>query len=140
MEGPEVERLRGELDRLCELANVGAGHAAGALARLIGCTVWMDPPRVRIAPRGKPDPATGVLGLETSGAVTQGLVDLDVQGLPADSLDTYRERVTRTSLEDLQRQARERLHPERAAIVVVGPAEALVPALEGLGPVRVVQP
>jgi len=64
----------------------------------------------------------------------------DVQGLPADSLDTYRERVTRTSLEDLQRQARERLHPERAAIVVVGPAEALVPALEGLGPVRVVQP
>jgi len=81
-----------------------------------------------------------VLGLETSGAVTQGLVDLDVQGLPADSLDTYRERVTRTSLEDLQRQARERLHPERAAIVVVGPAEALVPALEGLGPVRVVQP
>lgn len=67
MEAPDIERLRGELDRLCELANVGAGHAAGALARLLGCTVWMDPPRVRVVPRGRPDPATGVLGLETSG-------------------------------------------------------------------------
>jgi zinc protease len=81
-----------------------------------------------------------VLGLETSSAVTAALVDLEVQGLPADSLDTYRERVAGTSLEDLQRAARERLHPERAAIVVVGPAASLAPALEGLGPVRVEQP
>jgi zinc protease len=86
--------------------------------------------------------ATGsfVLGLETSSDVTEALVELDVQGLPADSLDTYRGRVMATSLEDLQRAARERLHPERAAIVVVGPAAALVPALEGLGTVRVEQP
>jgi zinc protease len=86
--------------------------------------------------------ATGsfVLGLETAGSVTEALVELDVQGLPADSLDTYRERVMATSLEQVQEAARERLHPDRAAIVVVGPAEALVPALEGLGPVRVEQP
>ena len=38
------------------------------------------------------------------------------------------------------RLARERLHPDRAAIVLVGPAEAIVPQLEGLGPVEVVQP
>jgi len=86
--------------------------------------------------------ATGsfVLGLETSNDVTEALVDLDVQGLPADSLDTYRERVMATSRDDVQRAAAERLHPERAAIVVVGPAASLVPALEGLGPVRVEQP
>lgn len=86
--------------------------------------------------------ATGgfVLGLETSVDVTEALVDLDVQGLPADSLDTYRERVARTTLPDIQRAARGRLHPERAAIVAVGPAAVLVPALEGLGPIRVEQP
>ena len=86
--------------------------------------------------------ATGsfVLALETSSDVTEALVELDVQGLPADSLDTYRARVLATSLEDVQQAARERLHPDRAAIVVVGPAAALVPALEGLGPVRVEQP
>ena len=31
-----------ELDRLCELANVGAGHAATALARLVGRPIRMS--------------------------------------------------------------------------------------------------
>lgn len=66
MDAAEVERLRGELDRLCELANVGAGHAAGALARLIGCPVRMDPPRLRIAARGG-NGAAAALGAATSG-------------------------------------------------------------------------
>jgi zinc protease len=80
------------------------------------------------------------LSLETATDVTEALVDLDVHGLPADSLDTYRDRVLAASLEDVQRAARERLHPERAAIVVVGPARELAPALEGLGPVDVWTP
>jgi len=36
-----------DLDRLCELANVGAGHAAGALAQLLGCPIRMSVPRVQ---------------------------------------------------------------------------------------------
>lgn len=80
------------------------------------------------------------LGLETSGAVMEALVDLDVYGLPEDSLDTYRARVLATGSEETARLARERLHPERASIVLVGPAESLVPQLEGLGPVEVVRP
>jgi zinc protease len=81
-----------------------------------------------------------VLGLETSGAVTEALLDLDLYGLPADSLDTYRARVMQVTLPDLGRAASARLHPERAAIVVVGPASALTPTLSGLGPVHVEQP
>ncbi|MEB2345841.1 MAG: chemotaxis protein CheC [Deltaproteobacteria bacterium] len=65
MDATEAERIRSELDRLCELANVGAGHAAGALARLLGCTVWMDPPRVRVVRRG--EEAGGALAASTSG-------------------------------------------------------------------------
>ena len=80
------------------------------------------------------------LGLETSDAVVTGLVDLDVYGLPRDSLDTYRTRVREAAAADVQQAARERLHPERAAIVVVGPAAALRPQLEPLGPLEVVQP
>lgn len=72
MEASEVERIRGELDRLCELANVGAGHAAGALARLLGCTVWMDPPRLRVTSRRGGD--EGALAVATSG------VFFEVQG------------------------------------------------------------
>ena len=80
------------------------------------------------------------LSLETASDVTESLVDVDVQGLPADTLDTYRARVMTVTLPEVQRAARERLHPERTAIVVVGPARELAPALEGLGAVEVQQP
>jgi len=80
------------------------------------------------------------LGLETSRAMLGSLVDLEIHGLPLDGLDTYRSRVAAVTTADVAEQAQERVHPERAAIVVVGPADALAPALEGLGPVEVVQP
>ncbi|MCA9512203.1 MAG: insulinase family protein, partial [Myxococcales bacterium] len=80
------------------------------------------------------------LGLETSSSVVEALVDLDVHGLPEDGLDTFRGRVRRVDVEEVARMARELVHPERAAIVVLGPASALVPQLEGLGHVEVVAP
>lgn len=80
------------------------------------------------------------LGLETSGAVLASLVDLEVHGLPLDGLDTYRARVAAVTTGAVAEQARKRIHPERAAIVLVGPAEALEPSLEGLGPIEIVQP
>jgi len=80
------------------------------------------------------------MGLETSSAVAGGLVDLDVYGLPRDSLDTYRSRVRAISAEQVAEAARDHLHPDRAAIVLVGPAATIVPAVEDLGPVEVVTP
>jgi len=80
------------------------------------------------------------MGLETSDAVTASLVDLEVYGLPEDSLDTYRTRVRAVTPKDMAAVAQAHLHPERAAIVLVGPAKAIVPQLEGLGDVKVVQP
>ncbi|MCP3983727.1 MAG: insulinase family protein [bacterium] len=80
------------------------------------------------------------LGLETSSAVLSGLVELDAQGLPADSLDTYRGRIRALQLEQTAAAARDFVRPDDALIVVVGPAETLVPQLEPFGPVRVVQP
>ena len=38
-----------ELDRMCELTSVGAGHAATAFAQLVGRTVVMRPPMLRQA-------------------------------------------------------------------------------------------
>lgn len=80
------------------------------------------------------------LGLETSGRVVGSLVSLDVYDLPDDTLDTFRQRVRATTAETVEELAVELLHPERAAIVVLGPAQALVPQLEGLGPIEVVEP
>lgn len=80
------------------------------------------------------------LSLETSGAVLSSLVDLEVHGLPEDSLDTFRARVGEASLEAVRAAAKSRLYPERAAIVILGPVAALRPQLEGLGPIEVVAP
>jgi predicted Zn-dependent peptidase len=80
------------------------------------------------------------LGLETSHAVMGGLVDLDVYGLPEESLDTYRSRVRDVTSDDTARMAQRLLHPERIAIVLVGPAEALRPQVEDLGPVTIITP
>lgn len=78
------------------------------------------------------------LGLETSVAVMGSLVNLDLYDLPEDSLDTYRGRVQQATGAEMAELAEALLHPDRAAIVLVGPAEALVPALESLGPIEVV--
>ncbi len=80
------------------------------------------------------------MGLETSAAVMDGLVDLDVYGLPRDSLDTFRSRVRAITPEQVAKAARDHLHPERAAIILVGPAEQIRPQVEDLGPVEVVEP
>lgn len=41
-----------QLDRVSELANIGAGHAATALSQLVGREYWMTPPRA--LPSGAP--------------------------------------------------------------------------------------
>jgi len=80
------------------------------------------------------------LSLETPSAVLGALIDLDVYSLPEDSLDTYRRRVRDVSVEDVAEAARTRLDPDRAAIVVLGPAAEIVSQLEDLGPVEVFEP
>lgn len=80
------------------------------------------------------------LALETSAAVAAALVDLEVYGLPRDTLDTYRGRVRAVGVAETSAVARELIEPERASIVVVGPAQTLRPQLEAFGPVEVVQP
>ncbi len=78
------------------------------------------------------------LGLETSDAVLGSLVNLEIYGLPEDSLDTYRARVNDVTVPEITALAEELLHPDRAAIVIVGPAEQLLPSLEGFGTIDVV--
>jgi zinc protease len=80
------------------------------------------------------------LGLESSEAVLAGLVNLELYDLPPDSLDTYRTRVRAVDAEAVADAARRFIHPDRVAIVVLGPAEDLVPQLESFGEVEVVQP
>ena len=71
-------------------------------------------------------------------AVFSALLDLDLYGMPDHSLEDYRSQILEATPADLVQQARRLLHPDRAAIILVGPAERLLPQLDGLGPVEVV--
>ena len=75
--------------------------------------------------------------LQTIGDVAKRLELLAVYGFPDDHYASYTARLAAVTRERLLEVARRHLHPDRIGIVAVGPAETLVPQLEGLGPVTV---
>ena len=79
------------------------------------------------------------LRFETAGAVVGALSGLVIQGLPDDELTRYRPAIQAVSRDDVAAAARARIHPDEAAIVLVGDADAFLPALEaeGFGPIEV---
>ena len=66
---------------------------------------------------------------QTSGAYARAWA----HGLPLDYYATYQERVRSVTKADVARAARERLHPDDMAIVVVGPSDQIAPRLQSLG-------
>jgi len=74
---------------------------------------------------------------QTIGDFAKRLETLALYGLPNDYYDTYQERLAAMRREEILETARRHLHPERIAVVAVGPADTLVPQFEGLGTVTV---
>lgn len=75
---------------------------------------------------------TGVfpIRLETQEGLIDQLVQIKMYGLPADYLQTYRERVSSVTAEDIQRVANKYIMPERVAIIIVGDAAAIMDQVE----------
>ncbi len=78
--------------------------------------------------------------LQTIGDLAKRLEAIAVFDLPLDYFDSYPATLYDVSCDDLLETARRHLHPDRLVIVAVGPAETLVPQLEGFGPVTVHRP
>ena len=66
------------------------------------------------------------------------MADLWVYSLGADWVDSYRSRIRAVTRAEAAQAAARFCFPQPAAVVLVGPGEALARAAEGLGPVRVV--
>jgi zinc protease len=77
------------------------------------------------------------LRFETPGPVVGAIAGLVVQGLPDDELQHYRPAIEAVTADDVLAAAQAYLDPDRAAIVLVGDADAIAGPLEaaGLGPV-----
>ncbi|HSG86859.1 MAG TPA: hypothetical protein VLA23_11015, partial [Candidatus Limnocylindrales bacterium] len=76
---------------------------------------------------------------ETPGPVAGALAGLVIHDLPEDELARYRPAIEAVTADDVLRVARQHLHPEVAAVVLVGDADAILGPLEQaeIGPVEV---
>ena len=71
---------------------------------------------------------TGVFPIraETQEGLTNLIVQQQIYELPADYLQTYRERINEITIEDVAEAANKYVQPERMAIVIVGDAEEIL--------------
>jgi zinc protease len=71
---------------------------------------------------------TGVFPLrgETQEGLTNQIVSQELNGLPQDYLQTYRDNINAVTLDEIQRVAREYVNVDSIAIVIVGDAETIL--------------
>lgn len=121
-------------------AAVATESAGAAAAEVLG-----ELRRIReepVEPQELDETRSYILGIfpytfQTIGELAKRLEILAVYGLPDDYYDRYLRRIADITREELLEVARRNLHPDRIAIVAVGPAESLAPQFEGMGPVTV---
>ena len=79
---------------------------------------------------------------ETTAAIATALATLTIYGLPEDWYDTYRERMSAVTVDDVLRAAHAHIKSDSMQIVVVGDEAAIREPLEalGFGPLDVVSP
>ncbi len=75
---------------------------------------------------------TGVFPLraETQEGLTNLLVSQQLYDLPADYLQTYRDKINAVTLEEVERVAKKYISPEKIAIVIVGDAGEILPQVK----------
>lgn len=73
------------------------------------------------------------LTIETPSAIALQVLNAVFYGLDLNELQTFRERVNAVTPDDIQRVARQYLHPDRLSIVLVGDASAFAKQLPGAG-------
>ncbi len=72
------------------------------------------------------------LRLQTTDGVASRLADLFIYGLPDTYLEEFAPRVLAVTADQVLEAARQRIHPDRLTILVVGDAATVVPQLEAL--------
>jgi predicted Zn-dependent peptidase len=82
---------------------------------------------------------TFVLRLQTQDGIASQLAIVKTMGLPIDYLENYTTRIRSVEPDQIQSVAKKIIAPDQSAIVVVGDAKQIGPALEKFGKVEVVR-
>jgi len=73
------------------------------------------------------------LTIETPDSIALQVLNVMFFGLPLEQLQTFRDRVNRVTVDDIERVARFYLKPDAVSVVLVGNASVFVPQLRGVG-------
>ncbi len=77
-----------------------------------------------------------IFSFTSSASIVSQQMQLEYDGLPADTLEKYQERVRAVTFEDLERVAAQHLHPGKSLLVVLGKEEDFDQPLSSLGTVN----
>ena len=80
------------------------------------------------------------LSIETAGQVAAQVANAKLLGLPADYVQTYRQKLSAVTVSQMQAAAKAAIRPGQALIVVVGDGAKIYEKLLAIGPVRIVSP
>ena len=111
--------------------------STGEVLRLIVDEFWKLQ-RQRVQPRELADAQAYLTGsfpltIETPSAIALQILNAVFYGLDLSELEDFRDRVNAVTVDDIQRVAKEYLHPDRLSIVLVGDASAFAKQLPGVG-------
>jgi zinc protease len=73
------------------------------------------------------------LTIEVPDSIALQVLNVIFYGLPLEELQTFRERVNRVTVDDIERVARFYLKPDAVSVVLVGNASVFMPQLAGVG-------
>ena len=109
----------------------------GEALRLIMDEIWRLQ-RERVSARELGDAQAYLTGsfpltIETPSAIALQVLNAIFYGLDLDELQSYRERINAITPDDIQRVAKQYLHPDRLSIVLVGDASIFGKQLAGVG-------
>ena len=112
-------------------------EATGEVLRLIVDEFWRLQ-RERVGDRELADAKAYLTGsfpltIETPDQIAMQVLNVLFYDLPVEQLQTFRDRVTAVSVDDIQRVARAYLKPDNLSVVLVGNAAAFSKQLQGVG-------
>jgi zinc protease len=81
---------------------------------------------------------TFAIAHQSPDSMAEALAEIAFYGLPADTYDTYLDRLAKVTVEDVRRVARERFPLQNMVTVVLGEAKSVREQVDKLGPVTVV--
>lgn len=136
--GPEWNRS-GRFHAFCGTRNDAVGESIDAMIEVLSSGLEPVSEELLDAVRARVE-NSDVFNVDSPSKVLRRAVDLAFHGYPADFWQQHASRLHKTSPTDLSQAAGRRLNPERLVIVVVGPADEIVPHLESFGQLMLYDP